>query len=65
MRRVVITGMSGICPLGHNWQEVSQQLKKVENKIQYMDEWAAYSGLNTRLAAPVIGFEKPAHYKML
>ena len=62
MRRVVITGMAGICPLGHNWQEVSEQLKKVENKIQFMDEWAEYSGLNTRLAAPVMGFEKPAHY---
>lgn len=63
MRRVVITGMSGICPLGHDWEQVAAQLKKVENKIQYMDEWAAYSGLNTRLAAPVVGFEKPKHYK--
>lgn len=63
MRRVVITGMSGICPLGHDWAEVAENLKKVENKIQYMESWAEYSGLNTRLAAPVTGFEKPKHYK--
>ncbi len=63
MRRVVITGMSGISPLGHNWQDVAKNLKAVRNKVVHMDAWDNYKGLNTRLASPVLDFVKPAHYK--
>ncbi len=63
MRRVVITGMAGISPLGSNWQKVSQSLKSCKNAVKYMHDWDEYKGLNTRLASPVSDFSKPAHYK--
>jgi len=63
MRRVVITGMSGISPLGQDWVTVAAKLKKVENKVQHMTAWDEYKGLNTRLASPVLDFEKPKHFK--
>ncbi len=63
MRRVVITGMSGISPLGQDWETVAANLKKVENKVQHMTAWDEYKGLNTRLASPVLDFEKPKHFK--
>lgn len=63
MKRVVITGMSGISSLGQSWSEVADNLKKAENKVCYMDEWQDYKGLNTCLASPILDFHKPAHYK--
>lgn len=61
-RRVVVTGMGGISPLGHSWKEVRGRLRACTNAIAYMPEWAQYEGLNTRLAAPVAKFELPTHY---
>ncbi len=63
MRRVVITGMSGISPLGQDWPTVAQNLKQVKNKVVHMSAWDAYQGLNTRLASPVLDFSQPSHYK--
>ncbi|MCB1582379.1 MAG: beta-ketoacyl-ACP synthase [Marinicella sp.] len=63
MRRVVITGMSGISPLGQDWPTVAANLKAVKNKVVHMEAWDDYKGLNTRLASPVLDFEKPSHYK--
>lgn len=62
-RRVVVTGMAGISPLGSNWQVVSQNLKAQQNAVQYLTIWDDYVGLNTRIAAPIDDFVKPAHYK--
>ena len=63
IRRVVVTGMAGISPLGLDWASVSQNLKAKQNAVQYLPKWDEYKGLNTRIAAPVNNFEKPAHYK--
>ncbi|MCF6301211.1 MAG: beta-ketoacyl-ACP synthase [Proteobacteria bacterium] len=63
MRRVVVTGMAGISPLGSNWQRVSASLKSLKNAVTYMSDWDDYKDLNTRLAAPVTDFVKPPHYK--
>jgi len=62
MHRVVVTGMSAITALGDNWQDFSAKLKKGENAIQYYELWDGYGELNTRLAAPILDFEKPKHY---
>lgn len=62
-RRVVITGMSGISPLGQDWTTVAMNLKQVKNKVVHMTAWDQYKGLNTRLASPVLDFEQPSHYK--
>jgi 3-oxoacyl-[acyl-carrier-protein] synthase II len=61
LKRVVVTGMAGISPIGNNWQQVSARLKTQSTGIQTMPEWDKYSGLNTRLGAPA-DFIKPAHY---
>ncbi len=62
MRRVVITGMSGISALGHDWPSVEANLRAGRNKIQRIADWDDIDGLNTRLGAPVTDFETPAHY---
>lgn len=61
MKRVVITGMAALTPIGNDWQTVSTNLKSQKTGIQTMDEWDKYQGLNTKLAAPV-EFSRPAHY---
>lgn len=62
-RRVVVTGMAGISPLGSGWDTVSKSLKSKQNAVEYLKIWDDYKGLNTRIAAPVKDFEKPLHYK--
>lgn len=54
--------MSAITPIGQNWESVSRNLKNLKTGIRYMPDWDCYDGLNTRLAAPVQDFEKPAHF---
>lgn len=61
MKRVVITGMAGITPIGNDWETVADNLKTQTTGIKTMDLWDKYEGLNTRLAAPV-DFSRPAHY---
>ncbi len=62
-RRVVVTGMSGITAFGNHWQAIEPKLRDCQNATQYMPSYEQYEGLNTKLAAPVIGFELPKHYK--
>jgi 3-oxoacyl-[acyl-carrier-protein] synthase II len=61
LKRVVVTGMAGISPIGNNWEQVAKKLKTQSTGIQRLDEWDKYIGLNTRLGAPA-DFIKPAHY---
>jgi len=56
-RRVVVTGMAGISPLGNDWATVRERLGAGRNAIVRMDDWADYEGLNTRLGAPAAPFE--------
>ncbi len=62
MKRVVVTGMSGLSPIGLDWASASDNLHNMRTGIQRMDEWDIYQGLNTRLAAPITDFERPPHY---
>ncbi|NOU20818.1 MAG: beta-ketoacyl-ACP synthase [Methyloglobulus sp.] len=61
LKRVVVTGMAGISPIGNDWQQVAARLKAQSTGIQTMQEWDKYIGLNTRLGAPV-DFVRPPHY---
>ncbi len=61
-RRVVITGIGGVSALGHDWPTIAANLKAKKNCVTTMPEWNKFDGLNTRLAAPITDFEKPAHY---
>jgi len=63
MKRVVVTGMSAITALGDDWETFKAALVKGENAVKVIPEWDKFTDLNTRLAAPVMHFEKPAHYK--
>ncbi|MFT6984731.1 MAG: 3-oxoacyl-[acyl-carrier-protein] synthase II [Psychromonas sp.] len=60
--RVVVTGMSGVTAFGNDWESVEPKLRSCENAVQYMPSYEQYEGLNTKLAAPIIGFELPKHY---
>lgn len=61
-RRVVVTGMSSITSIGHDWEAFEANLRAGKTGIRLMPDWQEFEGLNTNLAAPVIDFKKPAHY---
>ena len=61
-RRVVVTGMSAITPLGNDWPAVKSALQDNRGAIKYMPEWEYVSELSTRLAAPLQNFELPKNY---
>lgn len=62
MRRVVITGMSQISPLGANHAAAFERLLNLKNCIKYMPELEEFTRLNAKLAAPAEDFETPAHF---
>lgn len=62
MKRVVITGMSGICALGQDWTTVQGAFQRGHNAIRYMPEWERYVELGTKLAGPLPEFAVPAHW---
>lgn len=62
MKRVVVTGMSGISPIGSSWDEIRSNLENGRTGIKYIEEWDRYEDLNTRLAGPVTDFIKPDHF---
>jgi 3-oxoacyl-[acyl-carrier-protein] synthase II len=56
MKRVVVTGIGALSPLGHDWPTVLARLKAKQNAVRRIDEWAEYDGLLTNLAAPAAPF---------
>jgi 3-oxoacyl-[acyl-carrier-protein] synthase II len=61
-RRVVITGIGGITALGEDWPAIRTRMLRGETAVRAMPEWDRYTGINTRLAAPVIGFSVDDRY---
>ncbi|MFV3412607.1 beta-ketoacyl-ACP synthase [Pseudomonas nitroreducens] len=62
MKRVVITGMSGITSLGSDWASIEANFSANQSGIRRMDEWDRFTELNTRLAGPVLDFTVPRHW---
>lgn len=62
LKRVVVTGIGGICALGRNWSEIKTALARYENAVIAMPDWERYPELNTRLGAPVPNFAPPEHW---
>ncbi len=62
MKRVVVTGMGGLSPIGLNWAEIEANLTALKSGVVYMPEWEVYRGLNSLLSAPVPPFDLPPHY---
>lgn len=56
-KRVVITGMAGISPLGNTWEDVRQSLQNNVSGITHMTDWDCCTDLNTRVGAPAKPFE--------
>ena len=52
MKRVVITGMGVVSPLGGNVAEQTAALDAGRHGIRRMPEWSAYKGLRSLIAAP-------------
>lgn len=61
-RRVAVTGMAGISPIGNDWDTIRARLGEYRNAIVNMPGWADYEGLNTNLGAPAAPFELGAAY---
>jgi 3-oxoacyl-[acyl-carrier-protein] synthase II len=61
-RRVAVTGMSGVTALGNDWPAIRVRLAEGRTGVRRMADWDRYKGLNTRLAAPVEGFDVEARY---
>lgn len=59
MKRVVITGMGGITPLGHDWSQIESRLREGRNAVRKMPEWDFFDSLNSRLGCPVNDFKLP------
>jgi 3-oxoacyl-[acyl-carrier-protein] synthase II len=62
MRRVVITGMAGVTALGDEWPTIRAAFAEGRTGIRFMEEWNRFTGVNTRLAAPVLGFSVEERY---
>jgi 3-oxoacyl-[acyl-carrier-protein] synthase II len=56
VRRVVVTGMAAISPIGKDWKTISKNLKSSNTGIKFMEEWNCYNEMITRLGAPVNDF---------
>ncbi|MFA5087645.1 MAG: beta-ketoacyl-[acyl-carrier-protein] synthase family protein [Candidatus Omnitrophota bacterium] len=52
MRRVAITGLGAITPLGNSVDAFISGLERGENATQYMPEWEKYTGLRCLVGAP-------------
>ncbi len=61
-RRVVVTGMGGICALGSQWPQIESRLRARRNAIRRMSEWDRYTDMNTRLGGPIDDFAPPPHW---
>jgi 3-oxoacyl-[acyl-carrier-protein] synthase II len=61
-RRVVVTGVGGVTSLGEDWPTIRARMLKGETGVRRMADWDRYTGVNTRLAAPVVGFSVANRY---
>ncbi|MET0504239.1 MAG: beta-ketoacyl-ACP synthase [Luteibacter sp.] len=61
-RRVVVTGIGGITPLGHDWATIEARLRGFHNAVRRMHEWDYFDALNGRLGCPVDDFAMPVHW---
>ena len=62
MKRVVVTGMSGITALGETAEQIFEQFAQGKSGIRYMPDWEIYPDLRSKLAGPVESFTVPKHF---
>jgi len=61
-RRVVVTGMAGLSPVGQDWATVRSALEANRSGVRRIPEWERIDGMVSWLGAPVSDFVQPAHY---
>jgi 3-oxoacyl-[acyl-carrier-protein] synthase II len=61
-RRVAITGMGGVTALGEDWPTIRAAFEARKTGVRRMPEWDRFQSLNTRLAAPIDGFDVSRRY---
>jgi len=54
--------VGGITALGNDWPTIRARMLTGETAVRTMTEWQRYSGINTKLAAPVVGFTMTDRY---
>jgi 3-oxoacyl-[acyl-carrier-protein] synthase II len=52
MKRVVITGVGAVSPLGRDVKSLVEGLEAGKNAVCYMEEWSRYNGMDSHVAAP-------------
>lgn len=62
MKRVAVTGMGGVTPLGHDWTSIEARLRSRTNAVRVMEAWDRFPDLFTRLGVPVVDFQVPDYY---
>ena len=62
MKRVVVTGMSGITSLGETADQIFEQFAQGKSGICYMPEWEIFTDLRSKLGGPVESFTVPKHF---
>lgn len=62
MKRVVVTGMSGITSLGETADAIFEKFTQGKSGIRYMADWEQYTDLRTKLGGPVESFSIPKHF---
>lgn len=56
-RRVVVTGMAGISPLGNDWPSIREKLRSCTNAVRRIEAWDSIVGLRTRVGSPAQPFD--------
>lgn len=62
MRRVVVTGMAGVTPLGSDWSGIRAAMADGRTGVRYIDAWDNLGDMRTRLGAPARHFEHEKAY---
>ncbi|WP_374664720.1 beta-ketoacyl-ACP synthase [Acinetobacter sp.] len=62
MKRVAVTGMSGITSLGETADQIFEQFSAGKSGIRYMPDWEVYGDLRSKLGGPVEHFTVPKHF---
>ena len=58
-RRVVVTGMAGLSPIGQDWKQVRDALQAGQSGVRLIPEWDDIDDLDAKLGTPVLDFSPP------
>ncbi len=61
-RRVVVTGMAGVSPIGQDWPTARAALEDNRGGVRRIADWERIDGMVSWLGAPVADFAQPSHY---